>query len=94
VNESAAVGLAPRSLRRREIKPMQARHRRRPPRTETERQQAVNACAAHLRDLKRVHGRPPADVKLRSVAVPQRLTGPPVASYCTSPAQLCAELAR
>jgi hypothetical protein len=73
---------------------MQARHRRRPPKTETERQQAVNACAAHLRDLKRVHGCPPADVKLRSVVVPQRLTRPPVASYCTSPAQLCAELAR
>ncbi len=65
---------------------MQARHRRRPPRTETERQQAVAACAAHLRDLKRVHGRPPADVKLKSVAIPQRLSGPPVASYCTSPA--------
>ncbi|MGD0761631.1 MAG: hypothetical protein ABR929_00320 [Roseiarcus sp.] len=73
---------------------MQARRRRRPPRSETERQQAVSACAAHLRDLKRVHGRPPADVKLKSVAVPQRLTGEPVASYCTSPAQLCAELAR
>ncbi|MGD1035747.1 MAG: hypothetical protein ABR878_00830 [Roseiarcus sp.] len=73
---------------------MQARHRRRPPKTETARQEAVNACAAHLRDLKRAHGRPPADVELKSVAVPQRLSGVPVASYCTSPAQLCAELAK
>ncbi len=73
---------------------MQARNRRRPPRTETERQEAVAACAAHLGDLKRAHARPPADVKLKSVAIPQRLAGEPVASYCTSPAQLCAELAQ
>ncbi len=73
---------------------MQARNRRRPPKTETERQETVNACAAHLRDLKRAHGRPPADVGLASVAIPQRLSGEPVASYCTSPAQLCAELAQ
>ena len=73
---------------------MQARNRRRPPKTETERQQAVAASAAHLRDLKRAHGRPPADVDLPSVAIPRRLSGEPVASYCTSPAQLCAELAR
>jgi hypothetical protein len=71
---------------------MQARNRRRPPKTETERQEA--ACAAHLGDLQRAHGRPPADVDLASVAIPQRLTGEPVASYCTSPAQLCAELAQ
>ena len=43
---------------------MQARDRRRPPKTETERQEAVNACAAHLRDLKRAHRRPPADLDL------------------------------
>ncbi|MGD0565456.1 MAG: hypothetical protein ABSA66_20515 [Roseiarcus sp.] len=73
---------------------MQARNRRRPPKTETERQEAVDACAAHLGDLKRAHSRPPADVDLASVAIPQRLTGEPVASYCTSPAQLCAELAQ
>jgi hypothetical protein len=73
---------------------MQARQRRRPPRTKTERQEAVAACAGHLRDLRRAHGRPPADVELKSVAIPQRLAGPPVASYCTSPAQLCAELAQ
>jgi hypothetical protein len=73
---------------------MQACDRRRPPRTQTERQEAVGACAAHLRDLQRAHGRPPADVALASVAIPKRLSGEPVASYCTSPAQLCAELAQ
>ncbi len=73
---------------------MEARTRRRPPKTETDRQEAVNACAAHLADLKRVHGRPPADVELASVEVPKRLAGEPVASYCTSPARLCAELAQ
>ncbi len=66
--------------------------RRRPPKAETERQEAVAACAAHLCDLKRAHERPPADVELVSVAIPRRLSGEPVASYCASPAQLCAEL--
>jgi len=67
---------------------------RRPAKTETERQEAQRVCAAHLRDLKRAHGRPPADVDLASVAVPKRLSGEPIASYCASPAQLCAELVR
>lgn len=65
---------------------------RRPPKTETERQEAAKASAAHLRDLKRVHGRPPADVPLARVAIPSRPTGEPVASYCTSAGELCAEL--
>jgi hypothetical protein len=47
-----------------------------------------------LRDLKRVHRRPPADVAVRSVAIPARPSGPAPASYCVSPAQLCAELAK
>jgi hypothetical protein len=68
--------------------------RRRRPRIQTARQLAVAACAAHLRDLRRVHRAPPADVALRSVAIPARLHGPDVASFCVSPAALCAELAR
>jgi hypothetical protein len=68
--------------------------RRRRPRSETDRQRATAACAAHLRDLKRVHRRPPADVAVRSVAIPARPSGPAPASYCVSPAQLCAELAK
>ena len=60
---------------------------------DTERQKAKRACAGHLRDLKAAHERPPADVKLASVAIPKRIPGVPTGSYCSSPARLCAELA-
>ena len=67
--------------------------RRRLARTETERMEAIRASAAHLDDLRRAHGRPPPDVPLpRRLAV--RLVCPiPDASWCSSPAQMCAELA-
>jgi hypothetical protein len=68
--------------------------RRRRPRTETDRQLAVAACAAHLRDLRRNRRAPPADVVLPSVAIPMRLSGVERASYCGSPAAMCAELVR
>ena len=68
--------------------------RRRRPRTETDRQLLVAACAAHLRDLRRVHRVPPADLAIASVAIPARLSGPDPASYCSSPAAMCAELAQ
>jgi hypothetical protein len=67
---------------------------RRPPKSKTERREAIDACTAHLRDLKRTHRRPPVDVDLPPVAVPKRLTGEAVASFCTSAADLCAELMR
>jgi len=73
---------------------MHVRERRRPPRTETDRQEAAEACAAHLRDLKRAHARPPAEIELRSVAVPLRLAAAPIGSFCTSAGELCAELVR
>jgi hypothetical protein len=73
---------------------MQASKPRRPPKSKTERQEATGACAAHLRDLRRAHARPSADVAVASVAIPMRLTGEAVSSFCTSPAELCAELAR
>lgn len=73
---------------------MQADKSRRPPKTETDREEAATTCRLHLRDLKRAHGRPPADVDLPRVAIPQRPTGEPVGSYCTSAAILCAELVR
>jgi len=68
--------------------------RRRRPRTETARQRTIAACAAHLRDLRRVHRAPPADVAVKSVAIPARLSGVEQASYCASPAAMCAELAQ
>lgn len=70
------------------------RARRRAPRTQTERAQSASACAAHLRDLKRVHGAPPPDVAVPQTSVPARLSPEPASSSCTSPAQLCAELVR
>jgi hypothetical protein len=73
---------------------MQTRDRRRPPRTQTDRQDGADACVAHLRDLKRAHGRPPADIELTSLSVPLRPALAPVASYCTSAGELCAELMR
>jgi len=60
---------------------------------DTQRQKAMRASGRHLRDLRRAHGGPPADVKLAPVAIPKRLPGEPTASWCSSPAQLCAELA-
>ncbi len=72
---------------------VEIRKRRRRSSGETQRQNALRASASHLRDLQRAHGRPPADVALASVAIPARLPGEPAASYCSSPAQLCAELA-
>ena len=60
---------------------------------DTKRQKAMRASAGHLRDLRRAHGCPPADVRLAPVAIPKRLPGEPTASWCSSPAQLCAELA-
>ena len=67
--------------------------KRRRPDVDTERQKAMRASAKHLRDLKRVHAGPPADVRLASVAIPKRIPGEPTASWCSSPARLCAELA-
>jgi len=68
--------------------------RRRRPRTETDYQLRVAACAAHLRDLRRVHRAPPPDLAILSVAIPARTSGVERASYCGSPAAMCAELAR
>jgi hypothetical protein len=60
---------------------------------DTERQRAIRVCARHLRDLKREHGRPPADVAVRSDPAPRLISPIASASWCTSPGQLCAELA-
>lgn len=66
---------------------------RKPSDPDTARRQAIRNCARHLRDLKREHGRPPADTPVRSDPVPRLVSPVPSASWCTSPAQLCAELA-
>jgi hypothetical protein len=67
--------------------------RRRPPKVDTERAEAIRSCARHLKDLQRFHKRPPPDVRVNTRGVP-RLVAPILElSYCTSPAALCAELA-
>ena len=66
---------------------------RKPPRTDTERTELIRASARHLRDLRREHGRPPADVPVPSNPIPRLVSPVPAGSWCTSPAQLCAELA-
>jgi hypothetical protein len=71
-----------------------ARVRRRAPKTQTMRAENADACAAHLRDLRKAHGHPPPDVPLPQNSVPTRLTGEATSSFCTSPAALCAELVR
>ena len=67
--------------------------RRRPPRVDTERMEAIRSSARHLKDLQRAHKQPPADVEVNFRGVPKFV--PPIIeqSYCTSPAALCAELA-
>jgi hypothetical protein len=67
--------------------------RRKPAKKETPRMEAVRACAQHLADLRRAHRRPPPDVPVRSTSTPRLVSPIPDASWCTSPAQLCAELA-
>ncbi len=67
--------------------------RRRLARTETERMEAIAASAAHLDDLFRAHGRPPPDVPLPSRLAVRLVCPIPDASWCSSPARMCAELA-
>ncbi|HLH48927.1 MAG TPA: hypothetical protein VKV96_06270 [Roseiarcus sp.] len=71
-----------------------ARPRRRAPKIDTARMEAIAACAAHLRDLKRAHRAPPPDVEVAASGAPHRLAPAATGSYCTSPAELCAELVK
>jgi hypothetical protein len=66
---------------------------RRKSKVETARIVAVRAAAAHLADLQREHGEPPPDVRLPSRSAVRLVCPIPDASWCSSPAQMCAELA-
>lgn len=70
------------------------RLRRRAPKIDTARMEAIAACAAHLKDLRRAHGLPPPDVAIALGGAPLRLSPAVQGSYCTSPAELCAELVK
>jgi UDP-N-acetylmuramyl pentapeptide synthase len=67
--------------------------RRRPPKVDTERALAIRACARHLKDLRRAHKQPLANVRVNERGVPKFVAPIIEQSYCTSPAALCAELA-
>lgn len=67
--------------------------RRRPQRVDTERGEAIRACARHVMDLMRFHGSPPPDVRVMMRRTPRFVAPFPESSYCTSPAVLCAEIA-
>jgi hypothetical protein len=67
--------------------------RRRPPKVDTERAEAIRSCARHLKDLHRAHKHPPADVRVNTRGLPKFVSPILELSYCTSPAALCAELA-
>ncbi len=71
-----------------------ARARRRAPKIDTARIKSIAACAAHLRDLKRAHDRPPPDMEETPAPALRRFSPPATSSYCTSPAELCAEFAK
>jgi hypothetical protein len=60
---------------------------------DTARAAAQNACRKHLKDLRRAHSQPPRELAIPRRSIPGRIDPEPVASWCPSPAQLCAELA-
>ena len=72
---------------------MTTSRRRRPPKVDTERAEAVRSCARHLKDLQRAQRQFPASVRLSARGLPKFVAPILEQSYCTSPAALCAELA-
>jgi hypothetical protein len=67
--------------------------RRRPPKVDTERAEAIRSSARHLKDLHRAHKQPPANVQVSARGLPKFVAPILEQSYCSSPAALCAELA-
>ena len=72
---------------------MTTSRRRRPPKVDTERAEAVLSCARHLKDLQRAQRQFPASVRVSARGLPKFVAPILEQSYCTSPAALCAELA-
>ena len=67
--------------------------RRRPPKVDTERAEAVRSSARHLKDLQRAQRHHPASVRVSARGLPKFVAPILEQSYCTSPAALCVELA-
>ena len=66
--------------------------RRRPPKVDTERADAIRSCGRHLQDLRRAHKNPPANVLVNQRGIPKFVPAIIEQSFCTSPAALCVEL--
>src|ERR1700704_6484013 len=67
--------------------------RRRPPKVDTERAEAIRSSARHLKDLQRAHKHTPVNAQVNTRGLPKFVSPILELSYCTSPAALCAELA-
>jgi hypothetical protein len=67
--------------------------RRRPPKIDTERTEAIRSSARHLKDLHRAYKHTPANAQVSTRGLPKFVSPILELSYCTSPAALCAELA-
>jgi len=67
--------------------------RRRPPKVDTERAEAIRSSARHLKDLHRAHKHLPTNALVNNRGLPKFVSPILEQSYCTSPAALCAELA-
>jgi hypothetical protein len=72
---------------------MTTSRRRRPPKVDTERAEAVRSSARHRKDLQRAQRQFPASVRLSARGLPKFVAPILEQSYCTSPAALCVELA-
>ena len=68
-------------------------HPRKKAKVDTRRMEAIRNSAAHLADLRREHESPPPDVPLPSRLAVRLVCPIPSASWCSSPARMCAELA-
>ena len=67
--------------------------RRRPPKVDTERAEAIRSSARHLKDLQCAHKHTPVNAQVNTRGLPKFVSPILELSYCTSPAALCAELA-
>jgi hypothetical protein len=66
-----------------------------PPKVGTERGEATKrACARHLKDLRRAHKEPPADIVVSTGCLPKFVAPIEERSHCPSRTALCAKLVK
>ena len=62
--------------------------------SDTAKQAKARACRRHLQDLRNAYERPLPDVAIASSAIPVRISPVEISSFCTSSAELCADLVK